>query len=45
MYVSLALEFAHALMTVAEELVNGESGIVTDMSKSQTTGKPSQRRT
>jgi len=35
----LAFEFAHALKTVIEELVDGESGIVTDMSKAQTTCK------
>jgi len=35
----LGFEFAQALMTVIEELVNGESGIITDMSESQITGK------
>jgi len=41
----LGFEFAQALMTVIEELVTDESGIVTDMSKAQTTGKLSRRRT
>ena len=41
----LGFEFAQALMTVNEELVTDESGIVTDMSKAQTTGKLSRRRT
>ena len=31
----LAFDFAHTLKTVIEELVSGESGIVTDMSNAQ----------
>jgi len=38
LYVSIGLltfEFGQALTTVIEEMVNGESGIVTDVSKAQ----------
>jgi len=38
-------DFAQALTTVIEELVNGESGIVTDVLEAQTTYKLSRRRT
>jgi len=38
-----ALEFAQALKTVIEELVNGESAIVTDISEAQITCKLSRR--
>jgi len=39
----LAFEFGQALTTVLEELVNGESGIVTDISEAQIACKLSQR--